>query len=504
MATDSRRRGNTGSGGTSDGGNGGDGNGATGTEQHSSPEVRTALISGRTFGIKAVQYAVVDGLAIFEGDIILGTVEEVEQQTAALRDVESGAVAMGVAISSGTSDGAKHWPKCVVPFTIDPALTNQARVTDAIAHWQAKTNYKFVARTTEVDFVTFRPAGASGDCSSTVGRKGGQQFVLLGLDCSKGNAIHEIGHTIGLWHEQSREDRDSFVQIHWDKIKTGFEHNFDQHIVDGDDIGPYDYGSIMHYPRVAFAKDNVSETITPLTAGAQIGQRLALSAGDIAAANSLCTAATVKAPLGDITKKEAVKDLVLDTKKESVIDTLKEMPSDTKKEAVFDPTIKEGVFDPTIKETAFDPTIKEGVFDPTIKEGTLDPTLKEGSFDPTIKEGVFDPKGFDPKGFDPKGFDPKGFDPKGFDPRGPGGGIPRTGGAVPFAVATPHQAPGATADANQPSPADAAAQLDQQLQMVAEALQQLEAQRQSLQKHYEELAALLQQAVQQHDQETGG
>ena len=40
------------------------------------------------------------------------------------------------------------------------------------------------------------------------------------------------------------------------------EHNFDQHISDGDDVGTYDYGSIMHYPRDAFSIDG-SDTITP-------------------------------------------------------------------------------------------------------------------------------------------------------------------------------------------------------------------------------------------------
>ena len=33
-------------------------------------------------------------------------------------------------------------------------------------------------------------------------------------------------------------------------IEAGKEHNFDQHITDGDDVGPYDFGSIMHYDRI--------------------------------------------------------------------------------------------------------------------------------------------------------------------------------------------------------------------------------------------------------------
>lgn len=42
----------------------------------SSGDVRTGFISGVTFEAKAVQYQAVDGLAIFEGCICLGTVEE--------------------------------------------------------------------------------------------------------------------------------------------------------------------------------------------------------------------------------------------------------------------------------------------------------------------------------------------------------------------------------------------------------------------------------------------
>ena len=312
-------------------------------EFRSSSAVRTAFVAGNTFAAKAVRYVEVDGLAIFEGDIVLGNVEEVEQRSGTIAALIRGELAAGVAITGNQF----RWPNCTVPYDIDGSLPDQARVTDAIAHWEAHTNFRFVPRTSanaaqHPDWVTFRP---SDGCSSSVGRRGNQQFVNLGPGCNTGNAIHEIGHTVGLWHEQSREDRDAFVTIHWDKIQPGFEHNFDQHITDGDDIGAYDYGSIMHYPRDAFSIDG-SDTITPVNPGAVIGQRTALSAGDILAASTLCTPAT-----GIETIKEHVetaKEHIPETIKERVPETIKELIPETIKERIPE-TIKERIPE-TVKE----------------------------------------------------------------------------------------------------------------------------------------------------------
>lgn len=101
--------------------------------------------------------------------------------------------------------------------------------------------------------------------------------------CSVGNTIHELGHVMGLYHEQSRSDRNTFVRIHTAEIEAGAEHNFD--IVagaTGRDLGTYDLRSLMHYGAFAFAR-GANPTITTVNPANQglIGQRAGLSTGDI-------------------------------------------------------------------------------------------------------------------------------------------------------------------------------------------------------------------------------
>jgi hypothetical protein len=175
------------------------------------------------------------------------------------------------------------WPDNTVPYVVDDDLPSPQRVVEAISYYEAHTNIRFVPRIGGLNYVSF-VSGAG--CSAAIGMQKGAQRLTAGPNCTVGTILHDIGHTLGLAHEESRPDRDRFVRIHWENVQPGLRHNFTIRHPSINARRPYDYGSIMHMPRTAFSV-NGEPTIEPLDPNVQIGQRNALSPSDIALINSL-------------------------------------------------------------------------------------------------------------------------------------------------------------------------------------------------------------------------
>lgn len=266
-----------------------------------SGEVKTATLTGPDGQPFSFSYELIDGLAIIEGDMIIGT----EDEMATLDDAD------GITVQStllyrrvcwtflfvDVHCENYRWPNSLVPYVFaddwdDPAMAGdetavmRAAILAAMAEVEAVTSIRFVPRTTQGDYVRFRD---SSGCSATVGREGGQQNVNLAFACRNTWVIvHEMLHMLGLKHEQTRHDRNSFVEIQFDNILDGKEHNFETSDL-AYDYGPYDFDSLMHYGTFDFCRRDAADACVGPTivvpSGAAVGQRSRMSTRDIASVN---------------------------------------------------------------------------------------------------------------------------------------------------------------------------------------------------------------------------
>ncbi|KAK6726499.1 hypothetical protein RB195_004680 [Necator americanus] len=160
----------------------------------------------------------------------------------------------------------------LIPYTIEGSYTSDERkmISDAMRMIEKNTCVLFKRRSGERDYLEIRSDGEG--CYAHVGRNNGRS--VLNLEASErancmemGTVFHELLHTIGLWHEHTREDRDEYVKLHEENIVEGKNFNFAKSgLPYADTYGvPYDYLSVMHYSQDAFAKPGTitMETLDP-------------------------------------------------------------------------------------------------------------------------------------------------------------------------------------------------------------------------------------------------
>ncbi len=108
---------------------------------------------------------------------------------------------------------------------------------------------------------------SAGDISA-YGRVGGEQIVGCGAGCNVATFLHEMGHATGLWHENSRPDRDAYITLDYTHIRADtIAGNIatDQAYI----YGPYDYASIMEQNAFNMTTDG-SQTIQSIPAGIRL------------------------------------------------------------------------------------------------------------------------------------------------------------------------------------------------------------------------------------------
>jgi len=144
------------------------------------------------------------------------------------------------------------WPDGVVLYEFDDNVSTERRslMRAAMAEWEAVANVEF--RTKDWNDVYYIHIQNSTENSSPVGRQLFSHDVNIFNWDYRFIMAHELGHTLGFWHEQSRSDRNSYVTINKANIPDDEEHNFERHD-EASHYGPYDFDSVMHYDACAFS-----------------------------------------------------------------------------------------------------------------------------------------------------------------------------------------------------------------------------------------------------------
>uniref|UniRef100_A0A915IS61 Metalloendopeptidase n=1 Tax=Romanomermis culicivorax TaxID=13658 RepID=A0A915IS61_ROMCU len=247
---------------------------------------RRPLIVGEvtSIGVGHPNFSVPLAKYLFEGDILLTPVQAnsilvqlTQENELAARRQERSSLRRKRAIL--TNDQNLRWKTFPIQYDIDNSYSNDDRqaIQDAISYWSQHTclGISYSPGVSNGDYVVIFPGNG---CYSMVGRQGGKQSVSIGDGCVVSGVIaHEFGHALGLWHEQSRPDADTYIRVLTNNILAGLLSNFLQRTWDTvDSFGvPYDYGSVMHYDSTSFSFDGQSDTIETLQPSYQrtIGQR---------------------------------------------------------------------------------------------------------------------------------------------------------------------------------------------------------------------------------------
>ncbi|CAD5216825.1 unnamed protein product [Bursaphelenchus okinawaensis] len=185
----------------------------------------------------------------------------------------------------------RKWPNNEIPYTLSTQYGSYSRsvIAKAMNEYHTKTCVKFVPRDTKKhrDYVYIHPDDG---CYSLVGRVGGRQPLSLDSGCIQtGTIVHELMHTVGFFHEQSRYDRDQFIEIVWPNVINGADDQFEKYgtnVIDQFNE-PYDYSSIMHYGPYAFSANGKRTILARRNGANKMGQRVQFSEIDLRKINRL-------------------------------------------------------------------------------------------------------------------------------------------------------------------------------------------------------------------------
>lgn len=159
-----------------------------------------------------------------------------------------------------------NWPSSIINYTITGASPNEVIIIEnAVADWNKETGNKPKWQPgtggTTIKVVNSIPFSTCGIAPIGFTQQQLVPFMLLSREVipnsepclSKRSIQHEMGHVVGLNHEHQRCDRDNYINVNyswWEFV------NYNKLCRMGEDLGPYDFDSIMHYNNSKMSPKN--------------------------------------------------------------------------------------------------------------------------------------------------------------------------------------------------------------------------------------------------------
>jgi hypothetical protein len=195
-------------------------------------------------------------------------------------------------LSAEVCKKGERWPDAVIPYDVSEINDESLllRIKNLVGGW-ATFGITWRPRVaSDKSYVKFQTSAEG--CWADIGFGTKIRTLNLGPGCNTPEVVvHEMGHSMGLHHEQSRPDRDAYVTVYPENILPGDEHNFKKQGC-FDQTVPYDYKSVMHYSSYAFTKQANLMTMTKKD-GSEIKRPMGMTMGDIQTLKNLYGTAPV-------------------------------------------------------------------------------------------------------------------------------------------------------------------------------------------------------------------
>ncbi|MBB5648458.1 M12 family metallopeptidase [Pedobacter cryoconitis] len=203
------------------------------------------------------------------------------------------------------TDFTKKWTGGIWYYKIQSNRSSD--IFTAMSWISSVTNIQFIPRTNQDNYVTIYDTNESSSSSNAIGMESGKKEIYLSASQPTGTIAHEIMHSLGVFHEQCRPDRNNYITVHMDLIPDNLKYQYNI-FPSSQGLGPFDFDSIMLYGSNAYMQK------TDGTYWAY--QRDHLSAGDIqglatlyggklSGPDQICTEGTFTSSTGAVTIENA-------------------------------------------------------------------------------------------------------------------------------------------------------------------------------------------------------